>query len=1709
MPESLSLAQIMGSGNAPSPTQPQTLSLAQITGTNPSPNPPPIAGAGAASYFQQHPGMDPLAVEQAFQQLPAATAANQYLASHPGMDATAVHTAFGVGPQKGMTALEAQRQIDEQNRAAQGMAGNAGTGALSNYTGLGGQVQEGLGQVAGALGIDQAAENYKLAAERTFGTAPQNGSFAGTVGRIAGNPMTYLGAANAGPAGQLAAGMSALNEAGMAAHNIDVARQNGQFVGTGQALENIGAHGLLDYVANRVAQKGITGDFSGALAPVLKNAIARVAARYATTASVEGLAGVGNQVLNNLIEKATGVNPEINLTDNIWHAALQQATLGTAGQAIHEAVQYKGEPQPQNLNDRSSFLGRMRIKQAAKQAVEQANAQRAPTVQPPTGEEPSIRVQGEEHLIQPEAYDVSRAEGTAEPTPAPNTIFGKGEYKETPAPQTGRPSLPPESGDWTNEQIREWANKNGYDLSQASGPGKKPALTLIGQQHEADKVSQEWESASSRIHAAYGQPAALPSNAASMDAGALRQWAEQNGIRVPDSIGDLPRPRIAMLRYLRDVTGETGAAPESVAGAKPAQPGEQGNPEREQAAQQRGEEHAQPVEQSLSALNQEVAHPSGHRQESASTESGKKPPVSFLPEQAAKTVEERVGGKVVEDPSTLHEGHQEVLNVGKELTGRDVIPYQGGRGRGFHLNGDTYYSVDKNPTMAHKRETIGHEVTHWLQDNKPEIVKPIAYAIPDSIRKDFDAEYAKAYEAQEGKPLPENQRQRELEAYAVGKAMARPGVMRQVMQSNPSAFQQFADTVMTKLRSLTAKGQLTNQIIESLKQAREEAAGIKTSTPTEAETAGVNFLPEREPDRKLRGPRLFDVPEAPVKQPLPRATLNINKLPVAKGAFRAFVDSDAKSAAGAVKSLWQGIHNLFGMQSGTEADVARGIWRNRGAELQHRYDQLHTALDSVARHVDRDFSIEDMHAAQDAWERGSAQPKPEIQQAVDAIKAAQEDRWQQINKLDPGGIGYIENYYKHSFKDVDKAADVLAQMTAKRPLGGNSGFRKTRGLPTMADARAMGLEEVEPNPIRNGIMAIHTMDKYITALESREQMQANGLLKDAPERGVPEGWAKVGDPIFKGKIMPKEVASLVGNMLDPGVTGSQRFGKLARATLGAGNVANMLQLGLNLYHVAKTSWESIKSEGAQGTRSLLSIPGNLKEGEYQRAAANTVQAGKKYLLAGTGFGPIVRDFMEGSRIRQEWLKPGTTDAHTAAMVDVLKEAGHRAIPDTTYRTGFADAMAKAWRDNNMIGAALRLPLAAMEKATAPILHQYVPRIKNGVAAEMVRQELTDLGTDADINDVRKALGRAVDSVDNRFGMMNQDHLFWHKSLREVGQLLIRALSYQTGTVREFGGGAKDLLTAGAQAATGNGKFTDTLRSNRLAYAITSPVMSAIAGGILTYAMTGHRPKKALDYFYPDTGKKDADGQPIRLKLPNYENDIQSFTTDPIQTIRNKESGLIGIGTGLATGKDFRGVKISEESPVSPKGIWDRMAWAATQLEPISSQNTRRMLKEGEGWKAALPELGITQAGKGLDWSDAEREGHRILGEQGGEGGRTEEQAERSDLTSRLAQRIREGDQTAVRELGDAVKAGKLPPGQIASVMKRATGPQGIQGVVTRIREPHDLMRVWQRMTPQEKHQTAGLVIDRIADSTALTAGERQELFGRISDGLKGTATASK
>jgi len=218
------------------------------------------------------------------------------------------------------------------------------------------------------------------------------------------------------------------------------------------------------------------------------------------------------------------------------------------------------------------------------------------------------------------------------------------------------------------------------------------------------------------------------------------------------------------------------------------------------------------------------------------------------PEQPAKDhdavlAENNPGAKRV-DPSSLPPEHQQVLNDYKALTGKEMVPYVGGKGRGFHVDGDAYYNVERNNTPQLRRETIAHEATHQLQDTRPDLVNAMDRALPAGMRKQLLSDYQSAYSRQEGKPLSTDQHTKEIQAYAVGRAFARKSVADAVMERNPGAFSKAASAILTKLRGLTSAGRATNEIIKFLQAAKSKADGMEQPASQRVrEKDAANFLP--------------------------------------------------------------------------------------------------------------------------------------------------------------------------------------------------------------------------------------------------------------------------------------------------------------------------------------------------------------------------------------------------------------------------------------------------------------------------------------------------------------------------------------------------------------------------------------------------------------------------------------------------------------------------------------------------------------------------------------------------------------------------------------------------------------------------------------------------------------------------------------------------
>lgn len=786
------------------------------------------------------------------------------------------------------------------------------------------------------------------------------------------------------------------------------------------------------------------------------------------------------------------------------------------------------------------------------------------------------------------------------------------------------------------------------------------------------------------------------------------------------------------------------------------------------------------------------------------------------------------------------------------------------------------------------------------------------------------------------------------------------------------------------------------------------------------------------------------------------------------------------AAATGLKKLTQGLKNTFGAQSGSEAEATKSLLKGRGAELAQRMDQIHDQSRKAEAMIDT-LPKEDQHAITDAAERGEKQSDPRFQKVADYIRSVMDDRLQQIQDRDPEFKG-LPDYMGHAWKQPDRANSVLQEFLTRKPLQGDKGFTKGRSIVYQSEGIKAGLEPVTDNPVTMAKLKAHQMDKWITAFDLKKNLTDRGLIQDAPTGNgkVPEGYSQVSDPMFRGKILPDPVASVINNTLSSGPLGHPLYGPALRGLTGVANTINQSNLGLSAFHATESAINSAVSEFAMGIKKTV-------EGK-------PVEGVKSMGLAFTGVGPAARDYWNGSRMLKEWLKPGTTDAQTATIVDAMKAQGGRAGMDKFYATNMTDKMLHAFRTGNYIGAALRSPLAAIETTSKPIMNFLVPRLKMGAFFQMAQHALSD-NPNLSGEELSGKMGDAWRSVDNRFGEMVHDNRFWSQTARHVANATFRSVGWNFGTADELGGGVVDWAKMLGRVAQGK---TPEM-THKMAYTVALPALVGTWGAMLHYAMTGTAPQSMKDAFFPKTGDKDKNGDDVRINLPTYMKDVFNVAHSPLGTVANKLHPAVGMTIDMLKNKDFYGTKIANEDDPFYKQMLDRVQYAGKQSSPISLQNILSD-KPTTTKEKVLPFVGITKAPKWMSQSDATQAAYQAINESQPIGGRTAEATAKSNLISGLSDRMRKDDPHVDADVDKAIDAGKLTNQDYKTIVKQSQGPTGLAGLIQRPElrgKPELLEKVWDKMTHTEKSDNGDAMYKTISHSKAMDPDKRDALLEKI------------
>ena len=673
-----------------------------------------------------------------------------------------------------------------------------------------------------------------------------------------------------------------------------------------------------------------------------------------------------------------------------------------------------------------------------------------------------------------------------------------------------------------------------------------------------------------------------------------------------------------------------------------------------------------------------------------------------------------------------------------------------------------------------------------------------------------------------------------------------------------------------------------------------------------------------------------------------------------------------------MQRAWGEVQSIIAPESRTpEARQMANILRQRTGNIAR---SVAVATDSLKEASDVFDNIADDQRFEFINNIETGQPQPElinnldnkidaqkVQMFDDTIRTVYEQDKKDLESLKPDERrDWIENYFVHQWKDPEAAREKIQKQYTGDKLLGNKNFLLKRTIPTIKDGMipesqgGPGLVPVSSNPVELTLNYHRQVRNYIEGQKAIAEAKDKNLIKAVMGGGeIPEGYVRVEGPLgniygpkygavglpdeASGVVEPDDVRvygkRIMGNYYaTPDVAlilnnfssqGLEKY-KGYRAYMSLSNAQNQLQLGLSALHGTTTSINSVISRMALVTQNAFEA-GRTGDVEYVKDAfKNLVQV------------PVapITDLFKSNAYRKAYVLPGSLGEELAKELDAYASGGGSAFRDERFKTNITRQMKDYFAQNTIpsnLKGALAVPFALSEGLTGVIMDQYVPRIKLSVAVDNLKLELNKLGQDATIEQVRESARKVIDSVDNRFGQMSYDNLFWNKTLKDVSFGSIRAVGWDLGTIREAGGAGIDtaLFLRDALKPDKKAEFTQ-----RMAYMISFPIVTMTMGAIYQYLKTGEKPQELKDYFFPKNGATDQYGNPMRSSLFAYTKDYYNYYTDPVGTVTSKVNPTITTFYDMIRNKDFYGKEIVNADDPLVKELSDFANYLYKTNKPI-------------------------------------------------------------------------------------------------------------------------------------------------------------------------------
>lgn len=444
------------------------------------------------------------------------------------------------------------------------------------------------------------------------------------------------------------------------------------------------------------------------------------------------------------------------------------------------------------------------------------------------------------------------------------------------------------------------------------------------------------------------------------------------------------------------------------------------------------------------------------------------------------------------------------------------------------------------------------------------------------------------------------------------------------------------------------------------------------------------------------------------------------------------------------------------------------------------------------------------------------------------------------------------------------------------------------------------------------------------------------------------------------------------------------------------------------------------------------------------AVHHLVQGGKisdlidKKMLPNIGLGKYTAKLQDNPQVTAWNTPPELRTSLQQAHVDRMVEGGFvPTVPrqdQVSFKENFNKAISGLGKQNlRLIGTAMEIPGLPM----APLMEHWIP----GMKTESYFQR-TDLALARDpslANNVGKrseAFRQIAQDIERNYGEMNRKTQFWNPIVRDVFNADTFSGGWKLAMLQNFRGLAEPGRIAYNWAKTGEFSKEQITHQMLQSYIYTANMMMLGAG--LNYLFTGSV-GSIKDWINPQTGDKNADGTPVRLRQP-------AFFNEPIQLMYDIYSDGVVPGTGTflyhqtlipgiadsLLGRDF----VGRPYITDPTDLHQWANMGVESISPIALSNAEKAEEKGSETAKVMGWAGFPVAGAYVNQTPFEQKitgvYHAMHPSEGG--------AYQSKLSSEMRGAVASHDYKAQQTIEAEMKREQMTPTQISNAKAQHKTP---------------------------------------------------------------------